>query len=397
MMRQNKGLYHILLAGGFSLLVPSLSLAQHSQSNVSRNLRSIESEITDTKERVSELEEQAEQLKETEDSLRSRLILAATRSQSLEADLARIENRLKNLRGQEAIKMAAMDSRKVELESTIAGLQRLNRRPPQILLLAPGTTHDAIRSAILLRATFPVLTERAKSLGRDLQTLAATRKAIGRDLAKLQTVQSELNTEHTVLRNLTQIAASRRKFTERESMRHMEQVTALAKKAHDLKDLLARLNKLQRNTPRPAPERSNLSRPIGIVPKLGNMRLPAQGTFVAQFGDELKSGGNANGIVIQTSADATVTAPAEGRVAYADIFKNYGLLLIIEHAEGYHTLISGFNVLNATVDQWVVTGEPVGQMGQDGGGTKLYVELRANGKSVNPLPWFAALNKKVNG
>ena len=397
MMRQNKGLYHLLLAGGFSLLVPSLSLAQHSQSNVSRNLRSIESEITDTKERVSELDEQAQQLKETEDSLRSRLILAAARSQSLEVDLAKIENRLENLRRQEVTKMAAMDSRKAELESTIAGLQRLNKRPPQILLLSPGTTHDAIRSAILLRATFPVLTERAKSLGQDLQMLAATRRAIKQDFAKLQTMQNELMTEHTVLRDLTQIAASRRKLTERESMRHTEQVAALAEKAYDLKDLLNRLNELQRNMPRPAPARQNPSQPIGLVPKMGNMRLPAQGTFVMQFGDELRSGGNASGIIIQTSADAMVTAPSEGRVAYADIFKSYGLLLIIEHAKGYHTLISGFSVLNAVVNQWVVTGEPIGQMGQDDSGTKLYVELRADGQSVNPLPWFAALNKKVNG
>ena len=79
--------------------------------------------------------------------------------------------------------------------------------------------------------------------------------------------------------------------------------------------------------------------------------------------------------------------------------------MIISHGPEYHTLLAGMTRLDAEVGQWVLKGEPVGQMAtQDeitktttGGtvGQDLYVELRRMGKPINPLPWIAARDRKV--
>ena len=79
-------------------------------------------------------------------------------------------------------------------------------------------------------------------------------------------------------------------------------------------------------------------------------------------------------------------------------FRGYGLLLIIEHSEGYHTLLAGMAQVDCSVGQRLTAGEPVGVMGQDDD-TKpnLYVELRHSGQPVNPLPWLTAQKSKASG
>jgi septal ring factor EnvC (AmiA/AmiB activator) len=93
-----------------------------------------------------------------------------------------------------------------------------------------------------------------------------------------------------------------------------------------------------------------------------------------------------------------VDAPAAGRVAFAGSFRSYGLLLIIDHGDGYHSLLSGMSRLHVGVKQWVRAGEPVASFDDLGEiGPQLYVELRRNGRPVNPLSWLAASDSKVRG
>jgi septal ring factor EnvC (AmiA/AmiB activator) len=83
---------------------------------------------------------------------------------------------------------------------------------------------------------------------------------------------------------------------------------------------------------------------------------------------------------------------------FAGPFRTYGLILIIEHSEGYHTLLAGLGRIDAVVGQSVTTGEPVGTAGSaETGYPSIYVELRRNGQPIDPLPWLAPRNEKVSG
>jgi septal ring factor EnvC (AmiA/AmiB activator) len=115
------------------------------------------------------------------------------------------------------------------------------------------------------------------------------------------------------------------------------------------------------------------------------------GRIIGRFGQTLSTGLTRKGMRLQTASGAQVVAPYEGRVVYAGKFRGYGELLIIEHGEGYHSLLSGLARIDNTIGQWVVAGEPVGVMGRpDSRKPVLYVELRRNGQPINPLPWLAA-------
>lgn len=130
----------------------------------------------------------------------------------------------------------------------------------------------------------------------------------------------------------------------------------------------------------------------------GMFNFPAIGKLVRRFGQTTAPGVTAKGILIETRSAAQIVAPYDGRVAFAGPFRDYGQLLIISHGEGYHTLLAGLGRIDAKVGQWVSAGEPVGvMMSSADERPNLYVELRRNGRPINPLPWLAAGNTKVQG
>jgi murein DD-endopeptidase MepM/ murein hydrolase activator NlpD len=107
---------------------------------------------------------------------------------------------------------------------------------------------------------------------------------------------------------------------------------------------------------------------------------------------------HATGVTIAAAPGQRVVAPRAGRIVFADAFKSYGLLLIIEHDSEYHTLLWGFSKLRVGVGDKVTDGEIIGVMDVvDGVRPRLGVELRRKGRPVNPLPWLAASSSKVRG
>ncbi|MGI9484899.1 MAG: murein hydrolase activator EnvC family protein [Geminicoccaceae bacterium] len=91
-----------------------------------------------------------------------------------------------------------------------------------------------------------------------------------------------------------------------------------------------------------------------------------------------------------------VAAPGDGRVAFAGDFRSYGLLLIIEHGNEYHTLLWGFSSLDIEVGDTVQAGQIIGIV-KDEPSPKLHIELRRNGQPVSPEVWLAASNSGVKG
>ncbi|MBZ0325779.1 MAG: peptidoglycan DD-metalloendopeptidase family protein, partial [Alphaproteobacteria bacterium] len=122
------------------------------------------------------------------------------------------------------------------------------------------------------------------------------------------------------------------------------------------------------------------------------------GSVLRTFGERIQGGTTSAGIVIGTRPDAPVIAPYDGLVVFAGPFRGYGQLLIIEHGEGYHILLSGLFRIDANAGQRLLAGEPIGVMGKaEDGGTSLYVELRHESRPIDPMPWLTAQRGKVSG
>ena len=143
----------------------------------------------------------------------------------------------------------------------------------------------------------------------------------------------------------------------------------------------------------------------------GRILPPVRGRIVAAFGQPGADGQPNRGIAFATAADGQVVAPFAGQVMFAGAFRSYGLVLIIDHGEGYHSVILGLVRIDATAGQWVAAGEPVGagpaasgaaSGAADGapngaGRTGIYLELRRAGQPIDPAGWLAASNRGESG
>src|SRR5262249_34636110 len=83
----------------------------------------------------------------------------------------------------------------------------------------------------------------------------------------------------------------------------------------------------------------------------GRTLPPVRGRIVAAFGQPAEDGQPNRGIAFATMADAQVVAPFAGQVMFAGPFRSYGLVLIIDHGEGYHSVILGLARIDATAGQ----------------------------------------------
>ena len=118
------------------------------------------------------------------------------------------------------------------------------------------------------------------------------------------------------------------------------------------------------------------------------MVMPVRGALVEIFGQDLGDD-TTKGVIMTARPDDAVLAPYDGQVVFADVFRGYGPVVIIEHGEAYHTVLAGLEEIDAQVGQWVLAGEPIGNVGDPvDDSPEVYLELRERDRPVDPLPWL---------
>jgi murein hydrolase activator len=124
----------------------------------------------------------------------------------------------------------------------------------------------------------------------------------------------------------------------------------------------------------------------------GKLAWPVQGKLVGDYGKP-RDGGPVrwNGVLLEASQGTQVRAVYHGRIAFADWLPGLGLLIIVDHGDGYLSLYGHNEALLKEPGEWVEPGESIAQVGDTGGRARpgLYFEIRHNGEPVNPHPWIA--------
>ena len=335
--------------------------------------------------------------------LQRRMVTAAKTIQRHEDEVARLEDRLAVLAGREAEIVAGLARDRDRFAVVLTALQRLARHPPEALIAQPLSPSDTVRGAILLRAAVPRIERHAEGLRGDLERLARTRRAVSARRDELAAVMGELADERAGLDGLLARKAKLLDRTTEERRAATRRMAALADKAQSLRELLKTMRERADDRPPDRPTASKevrLVRPPGrpITAARGSMPFPAAGRLVARYGEPAGQGLTRKGMTVETIPGAQVVAPYDGRVVFAGPFRGYGRLLIIDHGEGYHSLLAGLARIDSVIGQWLLAGEPVGVMERSRGNRPaLYVELRRDGRPINPLPWLAARGHKVDG
>jgi septal ring factor EnvC (AmiA/AmiB activator) len=150
-----------------------------------------------------------------------------------------------------------------------------------------------------------------------------------------------------------------------------------------LKETLARLAEVLEDFPVSSDEPFSAQR--------GRLTYPVEGRIAANFGDFRTSARRIRrtGVLIAADAGTVVRAVYHGRVILSQWASGMGLLVVINHGEGYFTLYGHNAVLLAEPGDWVQAGEPIAEVGDSGGqqGSGVHFEITFNGVPVDPGDW----------
>mgnify|MGYP003663907300 FL=1 len=124
----------------------------------------------------------------------------------------------------------------------------------------------------------------------------------------------------------------------------------------------------------------------------GKLPWPVSGKLTQHFGAVRNTDITWSGWLMQAAEGLDVHSIHHGRVIFSDYLRGYGLLVIIDHGEGYMSLYAHNQVLLRETGDWVKPGERIARVGNTGGQADhaLYFEIRHNGKPANPKAWLAS-------
>lgn len=131
----------------------------------------------------------------------------------------------------------------------------------------------------------------------------------------------------------------------------------------------------------------------GFATQKGRMSLPVRGEILESYGKhkhpEFNSFTFSKGLSISASSGTEIRAIYEGTVIFADYFKGFGNMIIVDHGGGYFSLYAHASRLAKKVGAEVARHEPIGVVGDvdSSKGSMLYFEIRYQGKPVDPAGW----------
>ncbi len=359
----------------------------------SRDLEGIRKKIESERKGLSQLQIKEGSVLESLDKIQSELDkrtkelkLANTRLSSVASELA-----LKEAEAQSLTRSIA--ARQPILAKRAAALYRWQKGGSPLMVL----NGDVSLSQFLQRRKY-LATAVAfdQTLLTKLQEESAHQEILRDELARKK---EELNEQKQVLnvakegvrreaeKKKVLLASLRREKTTR--LRVLKEMEAAAQRLEKMMEEISRRAMIKpRETPSPR------SPGVGLDALRGKLDWPAQGQVTAPFGKhqhpEFAAEIVRKGIDIDAALGEVIKAVEKGTVVYADRFSGYGKMVIVDHGERYYTIYGHLSeILKKTGDD-VRRGEVLGRAGDSDSlaGAKLYFEMRKDGRSVDPVPWF---------
>lgn len=400
--------YSVLTAVVFTWCSTTANAVQVSD----KHLKEVEQQVFEKSMEHKKLQAQATQISMELSEVNQMMIQTAKNLQNNEEKLSDMERQLVVLEKKLAELETSFSKDNAHLIKTLTSLQNLAMRPTESLLVQPLKPVDVIRSAMILRETIPHLESNAGTLRKELLAIKDKKNQIENQIRQISKQKKVMSEEQKRISLLLKKKFNLRNLVEIKSEKAKKNVDKLASQAQDLRDLLAKLEKQRQEKEkqererrqREAEERRKLEEKqsddlikskstsitnvvSGFEKAKGSLPLPARGQIITKYGEQKARGILAKGITIASRNQAQVVSPFDGNVVFSGPFRGYGNMIIIEHGDGYLSLLSGFETVNVELGQMLLAGEPIAQMPVEGK-SELYVEIRKNNQPINPAAWF---------
>lgn len=326
-----------------------------------------------------ELRRESEDAEDAAHEAETRLLALADDVQRFEHEVTRTERRLRRLDRERSVRLDAVAEEHEGLTVLLASLQRMARRPALAALLQPSDAVEAARVAAMIEALRPQILARTEDLRADLARVDALRTQAQEQRANLRTSRADLEQAMTELRAAASAYRTQARGLSADAAAAEARAQELAVQAVDAAGF-GEASPLPEDVVRSRRLRSY--RPsVSEVASLG-YRAPVAGRIAQRFGRPNEVGVISRGVSVRVRPSALVTAPADGAVAYAGPFRDYGDVVILQHGEDMTTILSGLGDVSVAEGEQVAAGLPLGTAAEDG---QVDVELRRSGNPVDPM------------
>lgn len=354
------------------------------QSREERDLQRLQSQIEDLERRMRGLRdrEQSAALElekvELELDLRNRELRRAERAvASLIEDQALMERRLGELRAEQEAQERFLAGRMRALYK-MGGLSYLR------LLFSARVDRNMLDSIGMLnylvqRDSRTIARFKAMKTVVDEESRALARRRVAVERAHVEVSSRQRAVEEKRLEQRTLL--SRVRAESRQSEARLTELTEKASRLQHLMDLLYERDRAGGVGTSISGVKGALSWPVEgrILSSFGRQRSERYATFTIN-----------NGLTIESPPGTPVRAMFDGTVLYAQWFKGYGNLVILDHGDRVFSLYGNLRSSGVAQGGVVRAGETIGIVGeseeQDGGA--LYFEIRENNQPVDPRSWL---------
>lgn len=331
------------------------------------------------------------------------------RLRDIEMRLAREQASLAQLQQQRVALQERMSAQRQELAQLLRGAYLQGQDAPLKLLLAQDSVAEGSRTMAYYGYLQRDRTRRITELSSQLKELDALETQIVQRRGELDSTREQQRSQLGGLQSDRKQRAALVASLDQSYKDRASRERALGRDAKGLEQLLKKLRvaaaraeeqrrvaaeraarqEARRGNGEPAPRK-----PVVVAsapaPQVGGLGWPVSGALLAGFGATMPDGRGSDGLLIAASAGTPVKAVADGSVVYAEWMTGYGLLLIVDHGNGYMSLYAHNDALLKDVGASVKRGDTVATVGNSGGQGRpaLYFELRRNGAPVNPGAWL---------
>ncbi|KQQ69952.1 peptidase M23 [Xanthomonas sp. Leaf131] len=400
-------------------LLGSASASAQSQRETERKLQQLRDELKTISADRRELEGKrgtaAQQLRQADEKVAK----TARALSETEAAMREQQQHLGTLQQERAQLQRGLQTQRVQLAALLRAADQVGRNAPLKVLLSQDTVSDATRMLADHRYVQNARAQRIQALTTQLDALAKVEQDIASRRQALDAARAQQKAQASSLqKDRSQQAVTVAQLDDRYKQR-AEREKALGQDAKSLEQLLANLRAAaakaeaerraaakraaaeaaaqakRAKTDRPErPDRPGKTPPKVIAsapaPKVGGLSWPVSGNLLARFNATLPDGHTSKGVLIGAPKGSTVSAVADGTVVFSDWMTGYGMILIVDHGNGYMSLYAHNDTLLRDAGASIKRGEAVAKVGSSGGQgvPALYFELRRNGQPVDPSSWL---------
>ncbi len=337
----------------------------------------------DAKKQLKEIEEKLEQNQKLQNKLKIKQKKINKSIKNIESVLKKNERKINNYFFEKKLVILKIDNNKKNKEEIQKDLNLLKENKRKIIysLISDDSenkkNNQVLNTNVLLTNIYKNITNKIDLNNKKLKETNRIIKDQEENLDNLENQLANINKKviessdiETTLQGENLITLIQRKEKELENFK-------ISKKAKELRELIEKLNKTTKKLSRNRVTKEyNLQKIENILPiNLKNI-------------EKIRTDTSKKGILLTLKKKSFLTTPRDGLVVYADSFKGYGNMIILDLGNNYHIIYSGLTNIMCSVGDWLNTGNILGEIKMKYKVNEVYLEVRFKGKTLDPSNWL---------